>query len=43
MNIMDHTADNIQTQITLLLSFFSIFNMHMWYYEENLEEVQLSW
>ena len=41
LTIMEHTADNIENYITLLpllLKLFTIFNMRMWYDNENLEE-----
>ena len=41
LTIMEHTTDNIENYITLLpllLKLFTIFNMRMWYDNENLEE-----
>ena len=41
INTMEHTEDNIENQITLLLSLlilvFAIFNMRLWYDNENSE------
>ena len=41
MNIVEHTSDNIETQITLLSSFLKVFTMRkirMWFDNENLKE-----
>ena len=38
---MEYTADNVESQIKLLmylLKLFAVFNMRLWYDNENLEE-----
>ena len=40
LNIMEYTADNIHTDITLFSSLliFSMFQLYFWYHKENVED-----